>query len=289
MDVHRDQLYARVPKSQRQHYVPRWILKGFTDHHGDLHAWRVREGRAFTTGPEAIFAARNINTAFSDDRTELLAYSEAAYAWLDAHGSRAALAIRDAVREAAWHPKNARVVAQDERIFTWFTALPLRQTVRTPDTRRQAHKVADQFQLTNEQKDVLKVAIGTASLRKSENYLDTGRPTALRARPDDPLIVGDDIVIKGAALPDGKPSFLGVLIDQYTIVGRGFVHDRRRLAGGEVDVFNLNAKDVAQINGQVAANADTIAGSQEGLVSRLGAAEGARRNVRRNGNEHDKR
>ena len=72
-------------------------------------------------------------------------------------------------------------------------------------------------------------------------------------------------------------SFLGVLIDQQTIVGRGFVRNRPELAPDEVDVIQLTVRDVGQINGQVASNADIIAGSAISRVSQLGTAERARR------------
>ena len=86
-----DELRAR--RNERQHYVPQWILKGFRDSEGKLHAWRVNGQHEFTTGPRGVFVATNINTAFSEDRTKTLAYSEDAYGWFDDHGSRAC--IRD--------------------------------------------------------------------------------------------------------------------------------------------------------------------------------------------------
>ena len=268
----------QVPKNERQHFVPQWILRGFTDSEGKLHAFRVTEQRAFTTGPRGVFAATNINTAFSEDGKTLLAYSEDAYGWLDHHGSRTAFAIRNAAREAVWRSTKARiVVAADPKILTWFTGLLLLHILRSPDSRRLADEAADQFDLTNDQRQWLKVAFSARGrLQKTEDYLNTGRPTVLRAKSDDPLIVGDDIVIRGSPTEDGKPSFIGVLIDQHTIVGRCFVHDGRlKLGPGDVEVVELTARDVEQINGQIASRAETIAGSRRRLVDRLGKAESA--------------
>ncbi len=277
----RDQLDARVPKRQRQHYVPQWILKGFAGHNGLLHAWQIREARAFgPTGPEALFAGTNINTALSDDRTEILAYSEEAHTWMDWHASRTALAVRDAARVASWSPNSVRVItAPDEKILTWFTGLPVRQIARSPNARRLARQVADRHQMTSEQTDVMKVESGTVRLPETEAYLDTGRPTVLRSSPGDPLIVGDDIVVMGPPAPDGRPSFVGVLIDQHTILGRSFGHDRRGLKSNEVEVVALGAKDVMPINRDTTARAETIAGSHKGLVDGLGEAESRSRSV----------
>ena len=270
----------QVPKNERQHFVPQWILRGFTDFEGKLHALRVSEQRPFTTGPRGVFAATNINTAFSEDGRTLLAYSEDAYGWLDHHGSRTAFAIRDAAREAVWRPRKARVVvAADPKILTWFTGLLLLHILRSPDSRRLAEEVADQFDLTNDQRQVLKVAFSARGrLQKTEDYLNIGRPTVLRATPDDPLIVGDDIMVRGSPTEDGKPSVIGILIDQHTILGRCFVHDGRpKLGPGDVEVFELTARDVEQLNGQIASRAETIAGSRRSLVDRIGKTESAQR------------
>ena len=107
-----------------------------------------------------------------------------------------------------WRPRKARVVvAADLKILTWFTGLLLLHILRSPDSRRLADEVADQFDLINDQRQVLKVAFSARGrLQKTEDYLNIGRPTVLRAKPDDPLIVGDDIVVRGSPTEDGKPS-----------------------------------------------------------------------------------
>lgn len=164
--------------------------------------------------------------------------------------------------------------------MSWFTGLPLRQVMRTPDTRRKANEVADRFDLTNDQRQVLKVELSRGRLQKTEDYLSTGRPTVLRTKPDDPLIVGDDIVVRGSPMKDALPSFIGLLIDQHTVLGRSFVHDRPKLMADEVEVIELTILDVEQINGQIASRADTIAGSRRRLVNRIGKAESERRKER---------
>ena len=224
-----------VPKRQRQHYVPRWILRGFTDSKGWLHAWRVDDERGFRCQPEAVFAEVNINTALSDDGEDILASSEGAYSWLDQHGSSAAYAIRDAARAAVWHPREAKVVGATPETLSWFTGLPLRQFTRTPEVRRNAEEVADRFDLTGEQTRVLQVAGSWDRLPNAEDHLNTGRPIVLRSSPQHSLIVGDDVVVRGVPLEDGKASFLGILIDQHTVIGRGFVPGRPQLAPGEIE------------------------------------------------------
>ena len=219
----------------------------------------------------------NINTAFSDDGENVLAYSELAYAWLDQYGSSAAYAIRDAARAVLWHPRQAKAVGATRELLSWFTGLPLLHFTRSPDVRRNADEVADRFDLTSEQRRFLYVAGSSDRLPNAEDYLNSGRPTVLRSDPRHPLIVGNDVVVKGVPLEDGRASFLGVLVDQHTIIGRGFVFSRPQLAPDEVDVIELTLHDVEQINSQVASKAATIAGSESSLVLRLAKVERARR------------
>ena len=185
-----------IPKRQRQHYVPRWILRGFTDSTGWLHAWRVDDERGFRCRPEAVFAEVNINTALSDDGENVLASSEGAYSWLDQHGSSAAYAIRDAARAAVWHPQKTKVVGATPETLSWFTGLPLRNFTRTPEVRKNAEEVADRFDLTAEQMRLLRVAGSWDRLPNAEDYLNAGRPTVLRSSPQRPLVVGDDVIVR---------------------------------------------------------------------------------------------
>ena len=272
----KDRQVALLPRKELQHYVPQWVLKGFTQPNGSLYAWRISEQRGFYTGPARIFARVNINTALSEDGREVLAYSERAYSWLDQHGSKVAYAVRDAARIADWHPQRVRVLHATPETLSWFTGLPLRQFARTPEEQLVA-RVADQHGLSSEQRRVLNVEVGMAKLQNSEDVLNAGRPIVLRSSPEDPLVVGDDIVVRGALMENGMVSFLGILVDQHTIMGRGLVRDRQGLVPNEVEVRGLPTSEVEQINKYIAFRAETIAGSQSSLVKRLGTEEGAGR------------
>ena len=266
----------RIPKRERQHYVPRWVLDGFTDSGGNLYAYRIGEGRGFTTGPADLFVEVNINTALSDDGKDVLVYSERSHSWFDRYGSRVARSIRDAARSSAWHPRPAVITGSPETL-SWFTGLPLVQTMRSPWVRRKAEETAEQRELTGEARRMMVALAGSSRLPGTEAYLNAGRPTVLRTRPPNPLIVGDDIVVRAGPLADGRASFIGALVDQHTVIGRDFVRTRRALRPNEIDVIELTAVEVERVNGQVAANAETIAGSQKALVWRFGSAERRRR------------
>ena len=276
IESRKDKQVPLPPRKELQHYVPQWILKGFTQPDGSLFAWRISEQRGFYTGPAGIFARVNINTALSDNGREVLAYSENAYRWLDEHGSKVAFAVRNAARVANWHPRRVEVLRASPETLSWFTALPLRQFARTPEEQI-AERVADQHGLSSEQRRVLGVGIGMARLRGSEDILNEGRPMVLRSSPRYPLVVGDDIVVRGTPMKNGMASFLGILVDQHTIMGRGLAGDRQAIVRDEVEVRGLPPPEVEQINKYIASRAEAIAGSQSSLVERLGTEEGMRR------------
>ena len=268
------------PRRERHHYVARWMQNGFKNANGRLHAHRIDEARSFETSEENLFVGTNVNTVLSDDRSEVLAYSENAFTWVDNHGAEFARAIIAAASKAEGHP-SAVIVDATEKTLSWIDGLFLTQLHRTPISRKIAMEAAETAGLEGKEREVFGIAAMMQRLPRIEAYLKTGQPTVIRTPPDHPLVLGDDVIVKGPCRADGRASFLGVMIDERTIVGLAFSGARTKR--GAMPIRFMTPKHVDETNTATARKAETVAGSDRDRVDEYGRRERERR--QRDGSE----
>ena len=260
----------KCPRKELHHYVSEWIQRGFCDPHGDLHAFRLDNGKRFRTGPRRLYARHNQNTVWSDeDAGTLLAYSESSYRYLDRGAAARLKAIRDAARQAAWSVNVTGVCGITAEITSWIRAAVLMQYTRTATVFRDWSAIAEERGLNAVQRRVVEVAAAVRRPKRMEAVLCEWSPIICRSAPQSPFILGDDIVLFG--LPTSLPTaqkrpqevpFVGIPVDQHTLIG--FTEPGcQRFSGdsGNAEVVQLSNAVVDEVCTRIATKAITIAAS----------------------------
>ena len=273
------------PTNELHHYVCEWIQRGFCDPKGNLYAFRPDDGKLFRTGPPALYARNNQNTAWSEDPRRLLAYSENSYRYLDGGAARSLQAVRDAARQASWSVNATSVSGITAELTSWIRAAVLMQYVRTAIILQDWSAIAETHGLNAVERGVLEVAAAVRRPQQMEAALRDWSLIVYRSAPHDPFILGDNIVLFGLpmTLPTDRDAqqevpFVGILVDQHTIIG--FTEPAYYWFHGEpgrAEVVRLSTPVVDNVCRQVARNATTIAASSVVRVETFGKPECERR------------
>ena len=273
------------PQRELHHYVSEWIQKGFCDSKGNLYAFRMDNGRLFRTGPRRLYARQNQNTVWSEDSSKLLAYSENSYRYLDGGAASRLLAIRDAARQASWSATATAVSGFTAAVTSWLRGAVLMQFVRTAVIFGDSSAIAEAHGLNTVERRVVAVAAAVRRPRRMDAVLRSWSPIVYRSSPRHPFILGDDIVLFGVPIglstsPDvqQKVPFVGILVDQHTLIGfTEPAFQRFRHESENAEVVQLSDAVVDEVCRRIATNATTIAASSASRTEEFGRPEYARR------------
>ena len=269
------------PKRQVQHYVPRWLQKGFCDPYGNLFAFRLNVGTPFKTGPSGLYAKKNLNTVWSEDGDNCLADSERAYEYVDTGAASALRVIRNAAREADWSAAAVGVSGLTTHAISWIEGAVLMQLQRTVTRHEAWQRVAEEHGLSRTQLRVAQVASVARKPAKVTALLKAWAPIIGRSQPQHPFILGDDIVV--VPLPIGREAteevpFVGIPVDQHTLIG--FTGPECQLFHGEpgkAEVVRMPGLAVDRVCEGIAQRANIVAASSAVRAARFGMPEYERR------------